>query len=142
MASKIIELEEAVCQIERDIDDGNRNLRENERQIKKWTEKLQTAQSVLKLNINNKNHIKNVADIVNLKEFEAIKERIEEMQEEVKEYNFQLSIFTKARFKLQANVIANQNLLNENMQLLTTYGHVIHLKAKYDLHAPEGDKAK
>jgi hypothetical protein len=130
VASKIIELEEAVCQIERDIDDGNRNLRENERQIKKWTEKLQTAQSVLKLNINNKNHIKNVADIVNLKEFEAIKERIEEMQEEVKEYNFQLSIFTKARFKLQANVIANQNLLNENMQLLTTYGQIIHLKAK------------
>jgi chromosome segregation ATPase len=127
--NEVIELEEKICRIQKDIADGQRNLRENERELKKWNDKLQTAQTVLKLNVKNKNHMKKVAEVVNLDEYQKIQEKIEEMLEEVKECNIQLSSIIKGRANLQSSVNLNTTLLSQSMQQLSTYGRILPLKA-------------
>jgi len=126
--NEVIELEERICQIQKDIADNQRNLRENDRESKKWNEKLQTSINILKLNLNNKNHMKKKAEVVDLSEYQRIKEKVEEMVEEVKECNLQISSILKGREFLQSSLDSNTTLLKESMNKLTTYGQVIPLK--------------
>lgn len=123
-----IELEESICLIQKEVSDTQRNLRENERETKKWTDKLEIATNSLKFNSQQKKHIKSEAEVVELKEYQRIQEKIEEMNEEIKECNLQLSVLRKAKLNFQSSIALNTTLLTESRRKLSTYGIVIPLK--------------
>lgn len=129
MPNEVIEIEEAICRVQKDISDTQRSLRENEREIKKYIDKLDIAKNLLRLNLNSKKHIKNNAEVVQLSEYQIIKEKIEEMEDEIKECNIQLSILQKSKILFQSSISLNNTLLNESMKKLSTYKRVIPLKA-------------
>jgi hypothetical protein len=132
MPNEVIELEESICQIQKDIADTQRVLRDNDRETKKWIDKLEVTQNILRLNLKNKKHIRGAAEIVELNEYKRIIEKIEEMQEEERECNLQLSVLRKVAQGLQSSVHLNTTLLSQSMKKLSTYGQVIPLKGDSD----------
>jgi chromosome segregation ATPase len=124
----VIALEEHICNIQKDISDHQRNLRQNQNELKKLDEKIQTANNILNLNIKNKDYSRQTADVVNLKDYQQIKEKIEEMEDEVAGYSKQLSILLKAKNVLQTSLNISNKSLKECMNKLKNYGKLIQFK--------------
>lgn len=128
--NEVILLEENICNIQKDLSDSQKLLRDGEKEIKRWTDKLENALAVLKLNVNNKSFMKNKATHVDLKEFQNIKEKIEDLQDEVTECNMQLSILNKSRASLLSSLSSNSLLLKKCEDQLKLFCKIIPLNAK------------
>lgn len=131
--STVIELEEHISYLQLEIANNQKSLRESDKEVKRWTDKLETALSILKLNKNNKSFIKSKAEaakVVDLVEFQKIKEKIEDLEDEVTECNSQLSVLNKTRATLNSSLNLNNTLLHNSEIKLQTYCKVIPLNGK------------
>lgn len=128
--SEVVEIEEKICLIQNEIAELQRTVRENEKDAKKWNEKLEAISSSLKVNQSNLKFIKNSADVVSLPEYKEILEKTKEMEEVVEECNKEILQLQKLRHKMKNSIMAKSLFIDKYKWKLANFGQIIPFPAK------------
>jgi hypothetical protein len=121
---EILALNQGITEMEKNLAVQASQLISAERSIKKIESSLNAVRSDLVITQNNYNHMVHEADIVNIKEFGVIKNRLELLRVDLQTLQAQLAVVVNQRNILNRNMPILRSTIEFNKKRLSGYGVV------------------